>query len=80
MFAPDGHDPVSAVVEETKATLAAVPFTLMVPVASGVGRFDAPPAPAASCTRKYLPGTRKQGPAVQRDVTDQVPEPVSVVS
>jgi len=51
-----GHPIVSAVVVERSATLPAVPLIAIVPVASGVGSGVVPPAPCASCTRKYCPG------------------------
>ena len=55
--APIGHPVVaSTVVLFTRATLPAVAAIAMLPVASGVGRLTEPPAPAASCTRKYAPG------------------------
>lgn len=44
-----GHPlPLSAVVEFTSATFPAVALRLILPVASGVGKFVVPPAPAAS--------------------------------
>ena len=51
-----GHEPVSAVVLFTSATLPAVALILMEPVASGVGRLVVPAAPAASCNSRYCPG------------------------
>lgn len=42
---------VSAVWEETNATLPAVALKASVPVASGAGRDVVPPAPCDSCTR-----------------------------
>jgi hypothetical protein len=50
--APDGQDPVNAVVVLTSATFAAVALIAMVPVASGVGSVFTPFAPADSATRK----------------------------
>ena len=43
-----GHEPVSAVVLLTSATLPAVALIAIVPVASGVGSAVVPAAPAAS--------------------------------
>ena len=51
LFAPDGHEPVSATVELTSATFAAVALIAMVPVTSGVGRLLTPLAPKDSPTR-----------------------------
>ena len=48
MLAPAGQEPVRVVVVLTSATLLAVADIAMVPVASGVGKFVVPPAPAAS--------------------------------
>src|SRR5438128_12151418 len=80
MLGLDGQEPESAVVVVTSATLPVVPLRLIEPVASGVGRFCVPPAPAASCTRKYLPGASRHGPVAQSGVTDHVPVPVAVFS
>ena len=50
--APNGHPPpVNAVVVLVNATFPAVALMLMLPMASGVGRFVVPPAPAASWIR-----------------------------
>src|SRR4051794_2134027 len=46
-----GHEPLSAVVAETSATLPAVALIAIVPVAFGVGSGVVPPAPCASWTR-----------------------------
>src|SRR6266436_5602023 len=80
MLMLDGQEPESVIVVETRATLAAVPLRLIVPVASGVGRLWATPDPAASCTRKYFPGSSRQGPLRQSGVTAQLPVPVSEIS
>ena len=48
---PLGQVPERAVVVLTSATLPAVAFIAMPPVASGVGSVAPPPDPAASCTR-----------------------------
>ena len=50
-FVPAGFDPDKADVEVTRATFPAVALIVIVPVASGVGRFVVPPVPAASWTR-----------------------------
>src|ERR1043166_289430 len=53
---PNGQTPpLKEAVVLTSATLPAVALMLIEPVASGVGRPGAPPAPAASCTRYYWP-------------------------
>lgn len=52
MLAPVGQAPLSAVVLLTSATLPAAALILIVPVASGVGRFVVPPVPKASWTKK----------------------------
>jgi hypothetical protein len=51
LLAPVGQAPLSGVVLLTSATLPAVALILIVPVASGVGRFVVPLVPAASWTR-----------------------------
>jgi hypothetical protein len=51
-----GQAPLKAVVPATNATFPAAPAMAIVPVASGIGRGVVPPAPIASCTRKYWPG------------------------
>ena len=48
---PVGFAPEIGVVLFTNATLPVVPDILVIPVASGVGRFAVPPAPAASCIK-----------------------------
>ena len=51
MFVPEGQEPESAVVVLTRATLPAVAFMAMEPVASGFGRLLTPFVPKASATR-----------------------------
>ena len=51
MFVPEGHEPDSAVVILTRATLPAVALMAMEPVASAAGRSLTPFAPKASDTR-----------------------------
>src|SRR5436305_2146870 len=46
-----GHVPDNKVVELTRATLPVVALIAILPVASGVGRLEVPPVPAASWMR-----------------------------
>ena len=51
MFVPEGHEPESAVVVWTSATLPAVALMLIEPDASGAGSEPTPFALPACCTR-----------------------------
>lgn len=51
MFVPEGHEPDSAVVVLTSATLPAVALIAMEPVASAAGMLLTPFVPKASATR-----------------------------
>src|SRR6185369_4666901 len=48
---PAGHAPLSAVVDDVRATLPAVAPIAIVPIASGVGSAAVPPVPCDSWTR-----------------------------
>ena len=71
----EGQAPDKAVVLLTSATLPLVVAIEIVPTTSGEGRLELPLP--ASWTRKYFPGTSKQGPVGQRGVTVQGSVPLA---